>query len=226
MHTQSSSEYWHRSGSLVHTDPLGKQRRGDSRRRAHLRLRRHAARPGQRPARGQGGSGQLPSNPADYRPLLRALLVALDDWVKDGAEPPPSVYPEHRRRHAGRLAEERKRLAGDSRRELSRRSFSSRDVARPRSRLDRPSGSPRSSRRKSKGHYVVKVPACGPDGNERGTLNSAGDHRAGGDVHELEPARRIDRGRRASYWACKGATFPSPRTPRRAREAGDPRPPL
>ncbi|MGB0579991.1 MAG: alpha/beta hydrolase domain-containing protein, partial [Limisphaerales bacterium] len=25
MHTQSSSEYWHRSGSLVHTDPLGRK---------------------------------------------------------------------------------------------------------------------------------------------------------------------------------------------------------
>jgi hypothetical protein len=25
MHTQSSSEYWHRSGSLVHTDPLGER---------------------------------------------------------------------------------------------------------------------------------------------------------------------------------------------------------
>src|SRR5262249_34202842 len=24
MHTQSAAEYWHRSGSLVHTDPLGK----------------------------------------------------------------------------------------------------------------------------------------------------------------------------------------------------------
>ena len=24
LHTQSAAEYWHRSGSLVHTDPLGK----------------------------------------------------------------------------------------------------------------------------------------------------------------------------------------------------------
>src|SRR5206468_12760581 len=24
MHTQSAAEYWHRAGSLVHTDPLGK----------------------------------------------------------------------------------------------------------------------------------------------------------------------------------------------------------
>src|SRR5262249_20030587 len=32
-------------------------------------------------------------NPADYRPLLRALLDALDAWVSKGTAPPPSVYP-------------------------------------------------------------------------------------------------------------------------------------
>ncbi len=32
-------------------------------------------------------------NPADYRPFLRALLVALDRWVRDGAPPPASAYP-------------------------------------------------------------------------------------------------------------------------------------
>jgi hypothetical protein len=35
----------------------------------------------------------MPYNLTDYRPLLRAALVALDRWVKDGAEPPASRYP-------------------------------------------------------------------------------------------------------------------------------------
>lgn len=39
------------------------------------------------------GNGQLVGNPADYRPLVRALLTALDAWVRNGREPPPSVYP-------------------------------------------------------------------------------------------------------------------------------------
>src|SRR6185295_20328977 len=38
-------------------------------------------------------TGQLISNPADYRPLMRALLTALDEWVRSDREPPPSVYP-------------------------------------------------------------------------------------------------------------------------------------
>ena len=29
----------------------------------------------------------------NYRPLSEALFIALDHWITDGAEPPPSVYP-------------------------------------------------------------------------------------------------------------------------------------
>jgi len=32
-------------------------------------------------------------NPVDHRPVQRALLAALEAWVADGIEPPPSVYP-------------------------------------------------------------------------------------------------------------------------------------
>ena len=37
--------------------------------------------------------GQLPPNPLDYRPVLRALYVAMDQWVRTGTAPPPSRYP-------------------------------------------------------------------------------------------------------------------------------------
>jgi hypothetical protein len=91
MHTQSAAEYWHRSGSLVHTDPLGKQ---DAPIPWNVRVygfggTQHgpAADP---PAK---GIAQNLANPADYRPFLRALLDALDEWVRTGKEPPPSVYP-------------------------------------------------------------------------------------------------------------------------------------
>jgi hypothetical protein len=33
------------------------------------------------------------TNPNDYRWAMRALLVAMDRWVRDGAEPPASLYP-------------------------------------------------------------------------------------------------------------------------------------
>jgi hypothetical protein len=92
MHTQSSSEYWHRSGSLVHTDPLGQR---DAEIPPEVRIYafggcQHGPGSGLPAAR---GNGQLPANPSDYRPLLRALLLAIDAWVREGQEPPASVYP-------------------------------------------------------------------------------------------------------------------------------------
>ena len=91
MHTQSAGEYWTRSGSLSHTDPLGKQ---DATVPANVRVylfggTQHGvgAYP---PAPGLGKN--LP-NPGDYKPYLRSLLLALDRWSKDGVPAPASVYP-------------------------------------------------------------------------------------------------------------------------------------
>ena len=39
------------------------------------------------------GSNEHPTNTLDHRPVLRALQVALDNWVSDGIEPPASAYP-------------------------------------------------------------------------------------------------------------------------------------
>jgi hypothetical protein len=91
MHTQSAAEYWHRSGSLVHTTPDGKQDAviPDNVRVYAFGGTQHG--PAADPPK-QGNADNLP-NPADYRPILRALLVALDDWVRDGKEPPASCYP-------------------------------------------------------------------------------------------------------------------------------------
>jgi hypothetical protein len=91
MHTQSAAEYWHRSGSLVHTDTRGRE---DAVIPPNVRIyafggTQHG--PAAEPLK--PGIGQNLANPADYRPLLRALLDALDDWVRTGKEPPPSVYP-------------------------------------------------------------------------------------------------------------------------------------
>ena len=38
-------------------------------------------------------STQHLANPQDYRYVLRALIVALNDWVATGQAPPPSSYP-------------------------------------------------------------------------------------------------------------------------------------
>jgi hypothetical protein len=39
------------------------------------------------------GNCQQLNNPIEYQPLARALLVALDKWVRDGTEPPHSHMP-------------------------------------------------------------------------------------------------------------------------------------
>ena len=91
MHTQSAAEYWHRAGSLVHTDPLGTK---DADIPANVRIYSFGGT--------QHGPAAFPPtkgisdnylNFADYRPFLRGLLIALDEWVREGKTPPPSVYP-------------------------------------------------------------------------------------------------------------------------------------
>jgi hypothetical protein len=91
IHTHSAAEYWHRAGSLVHTTPEG-DRDADIPEEVRIYAiggTQHG--PAREPLVRTIGDN-LP-NPVDYRPVLRALLVALDAWVKDGTPPPPSVYP-------------------------------------------------------------------------------------------------------------------------------------
>ena len=89
MHLDTSSEYWHRSGSLVVTDPRGER---DSLLPPEVRVyvvggAQH------RPAPAPSDRGHLPANPNDYAPIREALFLALDRWLTDGVEPPPSVHP-------------------------------------------------------------------------------------------------------------------------------------
>jgi hypothetical protein len=86
-----SYEYWGRAASLIHTTPDGK---ADAPPSANTRIYYFSG--------SQHGSGSIPPRPAeaqnvtsmnDYRYGLRALLVAMQKWLKDGTEPPPSQYP-------------------------------------------------------------------------------------------------------------------------------------
>ena len=88
--TETSTEYWSRAGSLLHTDVEGKRDVGldPSVRLYFLTGAQHGV--SRSSAR---GNNRNPVNVLDYRPLLRALLVALDRWVTTGEEPPASRYP-------------------------------------------------------------------------------------------------------------------------------------
>ena len=91
MHTQTSSEYWERRGSLVHTDPLGNDLGQNDQTRFYLfASAQHLAIPNGTP---QYGAQRHPTNPLDTSPLFRALLDALDTWATDGTPPPDSRIP-------------------------------------------------------------------------------------------------------------------------------------
>lgn len=89
--TQTSTEYWTRAASLLHTDVEGKS---DLELPPDVRIYLVAG--AQHLGAGPHTKGicQQPRNTLDDRPpILRAMLVAMDEWVSAGQEPPPSQYP-------------------------------------------------------------------------------------------------------------------------------------
>jgi Alpha/beta hydrolase domain len=90
FYTTTSTEYWTRAASLLHTDVTGS---ADVALDPHARLYFIAG--------AQHGNWRFPErapfqncgNPLDHRPPLRALLLALDAWASEGQAPPDSIYP-------------------------------------------------------------------------------------------------------------------------------------
>jgi len=89
--TQSSTEYWSRAASLLHTDVQG-QRDIPLPDNVRVYLIAGAQHLGGGPH--TRGKCQQPRNVLNDRPpILRAMLVALDRWVSGRGEPPTSRYP-------------------------------------------------------------------------------------------------------------------------------------
>jgi hypothetical protein len=93
FYTNTSYEYWGRNASLIHTTLDGAKDvpLAPSARSFLLAGAQHGA--GSFPPQRGSQSYVNPSNPNDFRPFMRALLVALNDWVADGKEPPASQVP-------------------------------------------------------------------------------------------------------------------------------------
>ena len=91
VHTQTSTEYWQKRGSLAHTDGRGNDVPLPDRVRMYLMAStQHNAPYGTQAARGKT---RHPNNPLPIGPALRALIVAMDRWATDGTEPPSSRIP-------------------------------------------------------------------------------------------------------------------------------------
>jgi Alpha/beta hydrolase domain len=91
FYTNSSYEYYGRDAGLIHVTPDGK---GDAALAADTRVYTFAG--------GQHGAAAFPprmnhtqnlNNPNPYNLCFRALLTAMNAWIKDGTAPPASVYP-------------------------------------------------------------------------------------------------------------------------------------
>jgi alpha/beta hydrolase family protein len=92
IHTQTSTEYWVRRGSLVHTDTEGNDLKQPDTVRVYLwASSQHFADP--RPRTPVLGIGQNLPNVVSTSMLFRAMLDAMDRWATDGTPPPASRIP-------------------------------------------------------------------------------------------------------------------------------------
>jgi hypothetical protein len=155
IHSTTSSEYWQSANSLVTTDPAGALDvpAPENVRVYHVASSQHSSIPSM-PA----GVCALPPNlVVDPRPVARALLVALDRWIKGEGAPPPSAYP---RIDDGTLVPAQRLGFPELRGVALPRGPN------PRERFAYGEGLPRVL----EGAYPVLVPAVDEDGNETGGI--------------------------------------------------------
>ncbi|HEY6507758.1 MAG TPA: alpha/beta hydrolase domain-containing protein, partial [Vicinamibacterales bacterium] len=95
FYTFSSTEYWARAGSLTHTTEDGTQDvpLADTSRLYLLTGSPHAAGPIPPIRETTGGEFRHALNFAQQRWSLRALLIAMDEWLASATPPPASRYP-------------------------------------------------------------------------------------------------------------------------------------
>ena len=97
FYVDGGHEYWGRAASLTHTTVDGKRDVSflPGERRYVISSAQHSSPalfPPTDALRFTSGAAYR-GDPLDQRLALRALMMALVDWVKDGREPPPSLYP-------------------------------------------------------------------------------------------------------------------------------------
>ena len=92
IEVNTSTEYWQKGASLLHTDPLGGRDVAlpETTRVYMIAGTQHGGRAGLTAAPGPCVN---PRNPHSSGPALRALMVALDEWVVSGKAPPASEVP-------------------------------------------------------------------------------------------------------------------------------------
>jgi hypothetical protein len=208
IEVNTSTEYWQKGASLIHTDPTG---RADAALPANARVFMIAG------TQHGGGSGTdsspgpcvNPRNPHSASPALRALLVALEEWVVTGTPPPASRVPSIAAGAAvDAAAVEMPAVAGLAPPPAANRIAAPVDWVDPPARLDN--------------FYATRVSAVDADGNEVAGLRlppiavPLGTH-TGWNRYRVQPQELADR---------DGTFIAFARTRREREAANDPRPSL
>ena len=220
--TNSSVEYWWSGASLTHTDLEGAR---DVEPPPNVRIyalasTKHAA--GSLPLTDvtvDRGRQKHLVNTVDYRPVQRALLVALDRWVREDVEPPTSQIP----RIAEGTAVRREFLADFFRSipgmgfpkalPIRRRLGFGPEMARGIPHYPAKEGEP----------YVTLVSAVDSDGNEVAGIRLP-DIRVPLGTHTGWTMRHPDIGGDGHYLPIQGAVLPFARSQRERHAMSDPRP--
>ena len=93
IESNTSTEYWQKGASLVHTDAAGADAAPPPGVRVMLVAgTQHGGHFGTTATPGHGANGR---NPNRAGPALRAMLANLDAWVATGTPPPDSLVPRH-----------------------------------------------------------------------------------------------------------------------------------
>jgi hypothetical protein len=102
IYVNSSTEYWARAASLLHSSVDGKTDIA-----ADRRVRIYLVAGGYHAPGFNFDQGNLARcrNPLDHRPFLRALLLHLDGWVTLKKDPPPSMIPTLADNSLGKVAD-------------------------------------------------------------------------------------------------------------------------
>jgi Alpha/beta hydrolase domain len=211
IETNTSTEYWQKGASLLTTDPLGERDVAlpDSARVYMIAGTQHGGRAGLGTASAVCANSVNPHSPG---PALRALVVALENWVTKGVAPPPSRVPTIADGTAvGYAAVAMPKVKGLV-------------VAPTGNRIDTPVDwiDPPGSNTLAANTYGTRVSAVDADGNEVAGLRlppiavPLATH-TGWNVYKREPGELCDR---------DGSYLPFARTKAERQTAGDPRPSL
>jgi hypothetical protein len=220
FYTSTSTEYWTRAASLLHTDVAGEV---DIPLDPMARLYVVAG--------AQHGNWRFPTrgpyqncgNALDHRPPLRALLLALDAWATEGRVPPASVYPRIAEGTLGSVEEYRARFPA-----IPGLTLPDGNLQPPRLDLGPRFGGKGIADRQPPDFgppFVTRVPLPDPDGNDLGGIRMP-EIVAPLGTYTGWNLRRPEIGAPDKLARWSGSFIPFARDEAERRAAGDPRPSL